>query len=265
MSEREIYIDTGFGLVEAFSARKGDVVSFVGAGGKTTALFSLSLELRRRGLSVVVTSTTHMQVPIVSDMTTPPLVLTSEQDNWLLTVKANLARYGSVTVLEKRIRDDKLSGIEPVTVDPLRSLADCVLIEADGARGRSLKAPAEHEPVVAEETTLTVVVAGIDAIGLRLDEKNVHRLEVVTELSWTTRGMVITEEVMADALAGGYLPKVPGTSRCLCFINKVDDDRLKQAERVGELLVDRGFPKVVFGQARRPHELFYCMSTDSSE
>ena len=132
-------IDSGFGLAEAFSVGKGSVVSLVGAGGKTTTLYALSLDLRRRGLSVITTSTTHMQIPF-DGTTAPPLVVIDREDNWLKSVKSHIARFGSVTVVQSEVRKDKLRGIEPVAVDPLRSLADCVLIEADGARGRPLKA-----------------------------------------------------------------------------------------------------------------------------
>lgn len=260
----EIAIDSGFGLAEAFSVGKGSVVSLVGAGGKTTTLYALSLDLRRRGASVITTSTTHLQMPMTG-ATTPPLVVIDEEDNWLTTVKKHIARYGSVTVVQELRRDDKLRGLDPIAMDPLRSLADCLLIEADGARGRSLKAPAEHEPVIPDETTLSVVIAGMDAIGLRLEDQNVHRLEIVNQLSWTTPGAVITEDVVADTLAGGYLPKLPEGGRSLAFLNKVDDSRLKAAETVGRELLQRGFTEVVFGQASKPHELFYRMRRAPAE
>ena len=39
------------------------IIAFVGGGGKTTLLYALAGELQRRGQSVVVTTTTHMQRP----------------------------------------------------------------------------------------------------------------------------------------------------------------------------------------------------------
>lgn len=255
---RSVQIDSGFGLVEALSVGRGDVVSLVGAGGKTTVLYALSLELRRMGLNVITTSTTRMQIPRSSD-TAPPLVVVADEDNWLTTVKERVARYGAATVIQERERDDKLRGLEPVMMDPLRSLADCLLIEADGARGRSLKAPAKHEPAVPEETTLSVVVVGLDALGQRLEEKNVHRLEVVKELSWTTHGMEISEDIVVECVASGYLPKLPKGGRRTAFLNKASDQLLPAAERIGEVLLRRGFNEVVFGEAERPHECFYRM------
>ena len=251
-------IDSGFGLVEALSVRKGDVVSLVGAGGKTTLLFALATELRRQDLSVVVTCTTRMQVP-GTKAAASPMVVTDKENNWLTSVKKHLARYGSVTVIQNRERDDKLRGLEPAMLDPLRRLADTVVIEADGARGRSLKAPAEHEPVIPEETTLTVVLVGLDVLGQRLDSDHVHRLEVVLQLSAAVPATEVTEDVVVDCVVRGYVPKVPEGSRYVVFLNKATDDRLRTAERLGKKLLAAGAAEVVFGQAKKPHGCFYRM------
>jgi len=255
-------IDSGFGLVDALSVNKGDVVSLVGAGGKTTVLYALAADLIRRGLTVVATATTHMQLPTSSD-TIPPMVFVAEEENWIATVKARLARYGSATVIQERLRDDKLSGIEPVMIDPLRSLADCVVLEADGARKRSLKAPADHEPALPEETTLAVVLVGLDVLDQRLDSDHVHRLEVVTRLSGTAPGMEVTEKVIADAVVKGYLPTFPEGCRHAVFLNKASDYRLGAAERLGRTLLRRGVSEVVFGEASRPSDCFYRMRLSS--
>ena len=253
-------IDSRFGLADAFEVRAGDVVSLVGAGGKTTTLYGLVTELRRAGLSVVATTTTHTQTPD-SPTTAPPMVFAREEDNWLQSVRARLDRYGAVTVVRARERQDKLEGLEPEDIDPLRGMADCVIIEADGARGRSLKAPAPHEPAVPEWTTSTIVMAGIDILGRRLDEESVHRLEIVQELSGASKGSRIVEEVIALALVRGYFPAIPKTSRKIVFLNKVDDTRLEQAERVGELLLSAGAPEVTFGEAIQPNGCYYSMKT----
>jgi molybdenum cofactor cytidylyltransferase len=251
-------IDAVFGLVEALSVGKGDVVSLVGAGGKTTVLYALATELRRHGLSVVVTCTTHMQVSMTG-ATALPLVVIDEEDNWLTSVKKQLARYGLVTVIQDRKRDDKYRGLEPIMLDPLRRLADAVVIEADGARGRSLKAPAEHEPVIPEETTLTVVLVGLDVLDQRLDAEHVHRLEVVVQVSDAVPGTEVTEDVIVDCVVRGYVPKVPKGSRHVVFLNKATDDLLETAERLGGKILDAGAVELIFGQAEKPHECFYRM------
>ncbi|HSW38357.1 MAG TPA: hypothetical protein VLL97_02555, partial [Acidobacteriota bacterium] len=47
-------------ISQALEVARGDVVSFVGGGGKTTSMFRLAAELSRAGLRVVATTTTHI-------------------------------------------------------------------------------------------------------------------------------------------------------------------------------------------------------------
>jgi molybdenum cofactor cytidylyltransferase len=156
-------------------------------------------------------------------------------------------------------RDDKLRGLKPEQIRPLQELADCVLLEADGARGRSLKVPAEHEPLIPDVTSLTIVLAGLDVLGQPLDDRIVHRLEELIEVTGAKLGAPVSEELIATALTKGYLPKIPRQSGRVFFLNKADDSLLKSAEDVGRLLISAGAPEVVFGQARQPNECFYRM------
>ena len=253
-----IEIDSSFGLIEAFGVVDGDVVSLVGAGGKTTILYGIASELRRHNKSVITTTTTNMQTPRYAT-TMPPLVYAADEDDWLQTVRARVDRYGSAAVVGAQEREDKLKGLQPEQISLLRDLADCIVLEADGARGRSLKAPASYEPVIPEVTTLTVVVAGIDALGMPLDENIVHRLEKVCEITRAQPGTPITEEMFATALVIGYLDRIPNRSRSVFFLNKVDDAQLSLAESLGRALIASGASTVVFGEARSPHDCFYRM------
>ena len=60
----------------------------------------------------------------------------------------------------------------------LVSLADYVLVEADGAKMLPLKAHAEYEPVIPDCASLVVCVAGIDGVGLSVSE-TCHRPDVL--------------------------------------------------------------------------------------
>jgi probable selenium-dependent hydroxylase accessory protein YqeC len=254
----QVHINSSFGFVEALRIEKGDVVSLVGAGGKTTTLYGIAGELRRHGMTVITTTTTNMQTPRYAT-TLPPLVYAAEEEDWLRTVRGRVDRYGSATVVGAAERDDKLRGLEPEQIRPLQDLADCVILEADGARGRSLKVPAAHEPVIPDVTSLTVVLAGLDVLGMPLEEHHVHRLDELVEITGADPGAPITEELIATALTKGYFPKIPRHSGRVFFLNKVDDSRLKSAENVGRLLISSGAPEVVFGQASQPNDCFYRM------
>src|SRR4029453_10181371 len=48
------------GLLVPLGIGRGDVVAAVGAGGKTTLVYALAAEAQAQGLSVLVTTTTHM-------------------------------------------------------------------------------------------------------------------------------------------------------------------------------------------------------------
>ncbi|MFQ5790692.1 MAG: selenium cofactor biosynthesis protein YqeC [Acidobacteriota bacterium] len=258
----QLSIQAEFGLAEVLRIRPGEMVGLVGAGGKTTSLYGIASELHRRGLTVIATATTHLQTPRTST-TMPPLVVLAEEANWRHTVKSRIERYGCATVVGERIRKDKLRGLDPSQAEELSALPDCVVLEADGARGRSLKAPATHEPVLPEATTLTVILASLDALDMPLDTRIVHRLEVVTELTGATPGARITEDLVARTLAHGYLPRVPPRSRAVFFLNKAFDSRFEQAETTAKRLLLAGAREVIFGQAILPNDCFYRMTSGS--
>src|SRR5262249_4205924 len=100
----------------------------------------------------------------------------------------------------------------------------CLLNEADGSRMRPFKAPADHEPVIPEETTLVVPVVGADILGRSLDAEHVHRPELVSALSGAPLGTPITPAIVARVLAhpDGGRKGVPARARVVVMINKVE-------------------------------------------
>ena len=127
------------------------------------------------------------------------------------------------------------------------------LVEADGAAGRSVKAPASHEPVIPLSTTDLIGVIGIDALGLPLQEENVFRSEIFSRLT----GLNLGEKVDIEALAflichpqGLFKEAPPGCRRHL-FINKAEDsERLKMAEELTFQVLKispRGINNIIIG------------------
>src|SRR5271169_5840738 len=107
-----------------------------------------------------------------------PLLLGDASED---AIEETLEEFGWLTLLGEWVRPDKLKGISPKRVDRLTERADLVLVEADGARGRSLKLPAPYEPVLPKSTGHVVVLAGLDVLGAPLTEALVHRLPLVLE------------------------------------------------------------------------------------
>ena len=134
-------------LREALRIQRGDMVAFVGAGGKTSALFRLADELRAEGWRVLATTTTR----IGGGRNAACAVEFAGHDcDSASEIKARLNDHGFVFLYSA---DDtgrhKVIGLNP---DYISSLVDSVnsdvlLIEADGSRRLPLKAPKDHEPV----------------------------------------------------------------------------------------------------------------------
>lgn len=224
-------------ILRALGIGRGDVVAVVGAGGKTTLVYRMAAEARESGLRVLVTTTTHMG--LLEEAVTGPVLIESDGDCTAALGEA-LERDGRATLLGRRVRPDKLEGVAPARVDTLGVLADLVLVEADGARGRSLKLPAAHEPVIPSSATVVVVVCALDALGQPLDEDAVHRVALVRAATGVERGEVIDEDCLAAALrhSDGYPSRIPPHARAGVFLNKAEDEvALQAAERLAARLV----------------------------
>jgi probable selenium-dependent hydroxylase accessory protein YqeC len=137
----------------------------------------------------------------------------------------------------------------------------CIIVEADGAAGRPVKAPRSGEPVFPQRTTLVIPVIGIDALGAVLDGDKVFRPDIVARLT----GLSIGESLSAEAIAllvthaRGLTSGCPAGARVVPFINKIesDDDR-HQGRLLASRILDAGYPRiecVVLGQARSPDPL----------
>lgn len=235
--------------MEALGIGRGDVVSVVGAGGKTTLVYRLAAEARALGLTVLVTTTTHMGT--LAEATTGPVLVEAEA-----AVEGDLARAlateGRATVLGRRVRADKLEGLSPERVDAIARRADLTLVEADGARGRSLKAPAAHEPVIPSSTTVVVVVAALDAIGRPLDDATVHRLDLVCSTSGAAEGTTITPSTIAAALRhpSSYPSRIVPGMRAGVFLNKAEGPAAWAEARAIAALLRPPYAFVAAGSAR---------------
>src|SRR4030042_4535629 len=168
-------------LSRALEVNRKDVVSLVGAGGKTTTMFRLADELAAEGWKVIGTTTTM----IWHEDRCESVVLEPDATRLLEKVRAELTRHNRITVavgLDEA--QGKLIGVEPALVDALIALpeVDIVIVEADGAKGRSLKAPAAHEPVIPSSTSVLTPVAAVDALGQPLGERTVQRPESVARV-----------------------------------------------------------------------------------
>jgi len=205
-------------LQKAFDITPGDVVAFVGAGGKTSTLIGLGHELAEAGLRVLATTTTRIGVDQLDLM---PYATTLDNGIKHLSMALGENRF---VFLYGDIRSNKVHGPPsdniPRLLDSVDS--DVILIEADGARGMPLKAPKPHEPVIPPETTLVVPIAGLSALGQPLDEEHVYNPEAIDERYGFGLGNRIKSPWVAQVLRDEKLGLrgVPEKARIVAFLNQ---------------------------------------------
>ena len=200
-------------LIEAFEIRENEVISIVGGGGKTTLMFALAQELMASGHKVITTTTTRIGAD-EPDKFNSSLLLEEDDRILLSTLPENLLNYAHLTVVRQISPEkDKLLGYPPEVIDRIAKmgLAD-IIVEADGARGKPIKAPNATEPVIPQSTTLVIPVVGMDALGAKLNEDNAFRPEIISQLTGLKPGEPITEDAIATLHnpPAGHYQRHPG-------------------------------------------------------
>jgi probable selenium-dependent hydroxylase accessory protein YqeC len=245
-------------LKEALDIRHGEVISLVGGGGKTTLMFALARELASGDGCVITTTTTKIFEPSTSD--TPLLLLEMDEENLMRLLLANMKKYRHITIASGKLTSGKLNGISPEFVVKLAGLSQVsyIVVEADGAAHKSLKAPNPTEPVIPLNTSLVIPVVGVDAIGCRLTEKYVFRPEIVSSLLGLPLGKVISTEDIAFLITHhhGIIKGSPEGARIVPFINKMDlDEGLLKGKNLADKILAMRHPqieRVVLGRAQSP-------------
>lgn len=192
------------------------VSALIGGGGKTTLLYALAEELRKKGRVILCTST-HILVPEQY-----PLVTGGAE-----AIRAALAAHGAVCAGTPD-ENGKLTAPAP-SFEELAALADYVLVEADGAKRLPLKAHAPHEPVVPANAQRVVLLVGADGFGKPISAV-CHRPELYAQRAGASVSDAVTPALAARVILAENLG-----DRIL--INKVEsDEAYEQAKSLAGLL-----------------------------
>ncbi|MDR1572774.1 MAG: putative selenium-dependent hydroxylase accessory protein YqeC [Clostridiales Family XIII bacterium] len=228
-------------ISEMLNLRNDRVISLVGGGGKTTTMYRLASEFAEQGVRTVITTTTRIRVPDCTQV--DGLVIGTDRSEVLAGVKNGFKNRRVLGIGSELQPSGKLGGIPPEWVEALLEWADCVIVEADGAKGRPFKAPADHEPVLPSCAQRLIAVVGIDAVGRPLDAENVHRPECVQAITGLGQGETVRPtDVAAVALHPQGLGKGMPLSRQILLINKVETNpQLAAAKEICGLAVRGGF------------------------
>lgn len=237
----------GYPLIEALSLGPKELIGLVGGGGKTVLMFRLAKEYLAEGKKVATTTTTKIFEP--SQEETPFLLVEEDERKIKRQFALLLEKYQHLTIAAQRIGSGKLRGLSPDLIGELwqENEVDGLIVEADGAKRRPLKAPREGEPVIPSSATLIIGLLGLDGLDKELNEENAFQVDRISEITGTPKGGKITEETFLRLVLHpeGLFKGAPQGARRVVFLNKLDllKDREK-AIQLGQRILREGFPRV---------------------
>lgn len=177
-------------LVRALELRPG-VTAVIGGGGKTTLLRALGEELASAGRRVVLCTTTKIfPFPGLLNLTSSggEGLARALDETPLLCVGTPVPGTNKLTA-------------PSISMECLTGLADYVLVEADGAAGRPMKAHAPHEPVIPTGANQVICLVGASGFGQPVS-RAAHRPELYARLAGLAPDAPVTPAAAAAVLAG---------------------------------------------------------------
>ncbi len=222
----------------------GSIVSLVGGGGKTSALFSLA---RRQDHPVIVTTTTKVgvnQIQAADIRLTPEAFLRDPE-------RAVQRHVVWVSDLNGEPGGQKVSGLRLPDAEKIAAaVKNCgysMIVEADGAHCSAIKAPADHEPVVPPQTDLVVACIGLSVLDRPADDSTVHRLPLFLKCTNAEPGAPIGADTILKLVRhprGAFKGVPPGAEKIL-LLNQADNGPLvDRARSIGTEALTTGVDRV---------------------
>ncbi|MDA8334933.1 MAG: selenium cofactor biosynthesis protein YqeC [Peptococcaceae bacterium] len=227
-------------------------IALVGAGGKTTTGYSLARELAEDGERVIFTTSTHIFYPAgrefavgVGEPESPPVLAAV-----LAGEKGDTHQRRVLPVLARAAAGRKLSGFSAPEMLRVAALwpEHWLIIEADGSKGRPLKAPGDHEPAVGPLAEAVLYVAGLRGVGRHLSEESVHRPERFSQLTGLPLGGTIRPCHVAALIrhpAGGLKHVPPGAAHAVILTGTAGPEDFLMAGALARCLLVAGEDMVV--------------------
>lgn len=244
-------------LIQALAPKLPARIAIVGGGGKTTTLFQIGQQIE--GL-VWTTTTTHLGTDQLHYSDRHFTIESADQiDLRALKAQKHSLITGSFTP------DNRVHGPDAAVLERLVELADqeqiSLIVEADGARSRALKAPAAHEPVIPPWAQMVIVLVGCSVLGKPLNDDWVHRAEIFSTLTGQKMGTTVTPNAISRMLVHpeGGLKGIPATAQKVVLFNQADllDDMTGLTNEIPALLKG-GFDKVIIGGLKQAPDGLLC-------
>ncbi|MGM0438629.1 MAG: selenium cofactor biosynthesis protein YqeC [Bacillota bacterium] len=231
---------------KALNINKGDVVTLVGAGGKTSILKILAAEIKK---NVIITTTTHIQS--LKNFSENKIISENYGQISANIVKIRNENNHKIFITSKKVKEldngkIKFKGISLDWVDRLHTEFEdeIIIVEGDGAAMKSIKAPAAYEPVVPKSSSKLITVIGLKDLGKEINSQNCHRVNKIKKL---TSSSIIDKEMIikiaTDKKAYGYYrDKVDDY---IVVLNQLGSCDFETALEIGEKIIELGIKKVI--------------------
>jgi molybdenum cofactor cytidylyltransferase len=209
-----------------------DQIAWVGAGGKTSLMFSIAKELFAD--KCVISTTTKLAYSEM-ELADRPLKPDNFDNFDVDQIKGVSIIYRGLVENEK----EKITGFEDDELLKLSAILHHhqipLMIEADGSKRKPCKFPALHEPNIPKFVNKVCVVIGLSAIGKPLTDEFFHRPEKIAKVLNISMGEEITTDHIFTLLShpNGGLKNIPGRADKYLFLHQADS--LENPHQVDQL------------------------------
>ena len=227
-----------------FNIDKKDIVAITGAGGKTSLIFFLAKKLAQFG-KVLITTTTKMYKP------------SSENYETLKIGDKNyLGKEKNISIIAKSEINGKITSLSYEEIEKLKDNFDYILIEADGAKEKSLKFWNDTEPCIPNFVTKVIGVINCEIFSQDFNEINIHRFNLAPKNLLEFSNKKIDADFLSRyILSADYFKNTPSYAEKFIFFNGIDGekklDRLNNSlKTINKILKEKDFSNIILGSIK---------------
>lgn len=223
-----------------------EVITAVGAGGKTTCLTERGRAALRMGKSVCFTTSTKIWAPGGWE----------KQEALPGGIRRIAVEFpeGTIDYMGRISPEGKLLAPPMELLSELRSRYALLLIEADGSRSMPMKIPSESEPVLPDFTSEIDVLMGLQAVGRKIGvvchrfwEADPELVSAISGKPGREGNLPVTEEMLRKAAEICYLKplrqRFPEAKIQLILNDPLRRWHLQGGQRVTMVLLASGFSR----------------------
>lgn len=196
---------------------RSGITAVIGGGGKTTLLRTLGEELSATHSVLLCTTTKILPFPGLPCACGLDGLEALRRDHRLVCIGREVPGTGKLTAPD-------------VPLQQLAEYFDYVLVEADGAARRPMKAHASHEPVIPAMSNQVICVVGASGFGQPVS-RAAHRPELYAGLAGVAVDSPVTPETEAAVLSKEALHHK-------IYINQVETEKAQSDARALAKLLD---------------------------